>query len=607
MGGAYANESSVRHKGSIKGNMRVLASRDLLLTISVGLTGGLDSLYVKEVLGADAVVLGLLASIWSAIFLLFILTGGWISDQYDRKSMLLAGMILTLPNPLIFAFAPDWRIIIAANFLGAIGTALATPAYVALLFSSSEQNSRSRSIAVMNTLNSLANTVVPPLGALTIQSLGGLNEIRKIFLAQFILSIGVLVYTWKELENKPPVKKSQPKSPVEAIKEIFGQMGKIYKISNERKATSWLFLSLTGPWAWEVVGPFWIIYAAETCGSPISILGLLPAVYSLTAAILLLPLAEVSDRKGRKNIILFTRPFLYLCIGLLLLGGTLKEWAWASLIPLLAWVFRAVGDASGPSWTAASTEVIPEDLQSEWEATRDFLWRTMAIPATLVGGFLWNVDPRLPFMLPLLVDGLVRFPVLIYMIPETLIVHGHHQPSGPHIIVYGLHGSGRTFIARLIQKELLAEVVDETAIDEQDRKGFAVPIPFGNGKEKEIEEKVSEILAHKEKTVIIEGKPAVFAAKATDKGIVILLVAPKDERVRREHEKTHAPEFVVLSELEKEDREISKLTRHLYGVDISKLPPFDVAINTERVPPEKIVKIISLLHEKEESTGPDKN
>lgn len=81
----------------------------------------------------------------------------------------------------------------------------------------------------------------------------------------------------------------------------------------------------------------------------------------------------------------------------------------ASFIPLIAWIFRAVGDFSGPSWTAASTEVIPEDLQSEWEATRDFLWRSMSIPAVIAGGILWNMDPRLPFLMALCVDGLIGF------------------------------------------------------------------------------------------------------------------------------------------------------------------------------------------------------
>jgi len=59
-----------------------------------------------------------------------------------------------------------------ANFLGAVGTALAAPAYVSLSFSYSEQRTRSRTIAVMNTINNVANITIPPLGAMLIQTLG---------------------------------------------------------------------------------------------------------------------------------------------------------------------------------------------------------------------------------------------------------------------------------------------------------------------------------------------------------------------------------------------------------------------------------------------------
>jgi len=275
--------------------------REVLLTVIVGLTGGLDSLFVKEVLGADAVAPGLLSSIWSFTFLVFILFGGWISDNYDRKKMLVIGTALTLPNPLIFAFAQDCHAIIFASLLSAVSAAIATPAYVAILFSSSEQRSRSRSIAVINTLNSLANIVVPPPGALNIQSLGGLNEIRKIYLAQFPLSVGALLYTYLRLKD-PPRNKAYTKSLTSAVKEIFGKIVRMYKISKERKASSWLFLALSGPWAREVVGPFWVIYAAEVRRSPIYLLGLLPAFYSLITAMLALPLAKISDRKGRKKV-----------------------------------------------------------------------------------------------------------------------------------------------------------------------------------------------------------------------------------------------------------------------------------------------------------------
>ena len=590
-------------KSTIRGSIRTLVIRNLALTIIAGLSSGLNILFIRRVLGADAIALSILTSVWSIVFLTFIFIGGWIS-QYSRKKMMVAGMTLTLFNPLIYAFAPDWRMIIIAYFLGALGSTLVTPAYVSLLFSFSERKNRSRTIAIMNTLNSLANSIVPPIGATLIQTIGkgDLNWLRNIFIAQFFLTIAVVIYTWRRLEDKPLTKRRPMKKPTEAVKDIFGQIGKVYKVSKKRGATPWLLLSLTGPWAWETIGPFWVIYAAEICSSPVIVLGFLPSLYSLIVAILALPLAEISDKKGRKKAILMTRPFLHLCIISLLIGGTIRNWAFTPFIPLIAWILRAIGNSSGPSWTAASTEVIPEEMQSEWEATRTFLWRSMTIPAVMVGGFLWEIDPRLPFLTALLVDGLIRFPILIRRIPETLIVSNRRpRPAGPHIILYGLPGAGKTFIARLIQRDLSLELIDESFFKADEKR--AIPIPFLNNHEgeKKIEEKVDSILTNKDKAVIIEGEPAIFAAKNGDKGLIILLVAPKGERLKRELGKNGGPDFLAFKRMEEKDRKVVKLVRRLFDADVSKLPPFDIAINTERVPPEKIVEIIALLHgEKDE-------
>jgi len=93
VGNPLANIASTI-KSTVKGNIRVLVIRDLSLTIIAGLSGGLDILFIKKVLGADAIILSTLASIWSFVFLAFILIR-WISDHYSRKKMLIAGM----PSP----------------------------------------------------------------------------------------------------------------------------------------------------------------------------------------------------------------------------------------------------------------------------------------------------------------------------------------------------------------------------------------------------------------------------------------------------------------------------------------------------------------------------
>lgn len=88
------------------------------------------------------------------------------------------------------------------NVLAVLGTAFVVPSKVSLLFSNSRQENRSCSIAMMTTLTNLANSVVPPLGAITVQQMVGLNELRKIFFIQSMISAVILIYTWRALKGK---------------------------------------------------------------------------------------------------------------------------------------------------------------------------------------------------------------------------------------------------------------------------------------------------------------------------------------------------------------------------------------------------------------------
>jgi len=515
-----------------KGNLRVLLVRRVLLTVSGGLTAGLSTLYIKETLGADAVILGLFGSIWSAVFVFFILIGGWIGDRYDRKKVLLLGTALTLINPIIYALAPNWHVLILVNFLGALGSAISSPVYNAILYSSIEQKKRSQIVATLAVMASIANMVTPPLSAYLIQVMGGLEEIRKMFVAQFLISLVVWIYTFKKLMTMP---------------------------SSERN---------------EIKG----IYASEVCKSSLLIIGLLPTVDSIIRIFLQIPLAKISDRKGRKRVILLIRPFRYAALVVFILGGSYKN-AVTPFVPLFVWMFDAVGTSTGSSFWALRTEVMPKKVQSTWNALLNFVWYLSSIPASLLGGILWNIDPRLPFLFALIVDAGFRLPILIRYVPETIVRMRKAPRIGPHILIYGLSEAGLTSTARLVQRSMKAEIINATQTDTK---------------------RLSKILRSEKRPLIIEGTPALYAAKDEQESVRVLLVASREERTRRRSQKSKKPEFVAFKELEEEDRKVDRIARRLYHADLSSMPPFDVAINTERIPPKKVAKIIAVLREKED-------
>jgi len=536
--------SQLRSRFAFEGNLRVLLIRRVLLAVSGGLTAGLSTLYVKEILGADAIILGSLGSIWSMVFVLFILLGGWIGDRYDRKKVLLAGTGIVLINPIIYALAPNWHVIILVNFIGAVGSAISTPAYNAIIYSSIEQKKRSQFVATLVVMASIANIVTPPFAAYIIQLMGGLEEIRKMFFAQFLISLFVWIYTLKRLEAVPFHQRRKIKGVAEAVKDMFSQMRHVYQMARERKASSWIAMYILGPFAWQLVSPFWSIYAAEVCMAPLLIIGLLPAIDGIIRLTLQLPLARIADRSGRKKIILTVWPL------------------------------------------SLRTEVMPKRYQGTWNALLNFIWYLSSIPASFLGGLLWNIDPRLPFIFALTVDAGLRYPILMRLVPETLVPTRRAARIGPHILIYGLSEAGLTSTARLIQRTMKAEIINVSHMDIR---------------------RLSRILRNERKPVIIEGTPALYVANDEQDSVRVLLVASREERTRRRAQKDKKPEFVALKEIEDEDRRVNRIARRLYHADLSNMPPFDVAINTERVSPEKVARIIEILREEERKRDSEKD
>ncbi|RLI46622.1 hypothetical protein DRO64_00625 [Candidatus Bathyarchaeota archaeon] len=585
MGGLLRVISQLKSKFTFEGNLRVLLIRRVLLAVSGGLTAGLSTLYVKQILGADAIILGSLGSIWSIVFVLFILFGGWIGDRYDRKKVLLAGTGIVLINPIIYALAPSWHVIILVNFIGAVGSAISTPAYNAIVYSSIEQKKRSQFVATLIVMASIANIVTPPLAAYIIQLMGGLEEIRKMFFIQFLISLLVWIYTLKRLETIPLHEKRRIKGVMEAVKDMFSQMRHVYCMARERKASSWIAMYILGPFAWQLVSPFWSIYAAEVCMAPLLIIGLLPTIDGITKLTLQIPLARIADKSGRKKILLTVWPLRYAGLIVFIIGGSYQI-PIIPYIPLITWMLDAAGTSVSSSFWSLRTEVMPKRYQSTWNALLNFVWYLSSIPASFLGGLLWNIDPRLPFVFALAVDAGLRYPILMRLVPETLIRTKRTARIGPHILIYGLSEAGLTSTARLIQRTMKAEIINVSHIDVR---------------------RLSRILRNERRPVIIEGTPALYVANEEQDSVRILLVASKEERTRRRAQRDKKPEFVALKEIEDEDRRVDKIARRLYHANLSNMPPFDVAINTERVSPEKVAKIIEILREEERRKDSDKD
>jgi MFS family permease len=287
------------------------------------------------------------------------LVSGQLADSWGRKRVLVLGWLIGLPVLFMIVWAPSWGWIIAANALLGINQGLAWS--MTVIMKVDLVGPKSRGLAVG--LNEFAGYLAVGVTAFLTGYLASRYGLRPVpiylgvgyAVLGFVLSI-MLVRDTRDhvrLEAAGSSKQSTPMS----FREIFV----LTSFGNRNlfaASQAGLVNNLNDGMSW---GIFPLFFAGFGLG--VERIGILKAIYPATWGILQIATGPLSDRWGRKGLIvagmwvqsagLFltaaTRQFEWWVVGSLLLGlGT------AMVYPSL---IAAVSDASHPAWRARSLSV----------------------------------------------------------------------------------------------------------------------------------------------------------------------------------------------------------------------------------------------------------
>jgi MFS family permease len=287
------------------------------------------------------------------------LISGQLADSWGRKRVLVLGWLLGLPVPFMIIWAPSWNWVITANALLGINQGLAWS--MTVIMKIDLVGPKSRGLAVG--LNECAGYLTVGVTAFLTGYLASEYGLRPapIYLGVayailgFALSIRLVRDTRDHvrLETAGHARQASPMS----FKEIF-----LLTSFGDRNlfaaSQAGLVNNLNDGMSWGIFPLFFASF-----GLTVERIGILKAVYPAIWGILQIATGPLSDRWGRKGLIvagmwvqaagLFvtgaTHHFEWWLVGSLLLGlGT------AMVYPSL---IAAVSDASHPSWRARSLSV----------------------------------------------------------------------------------------------------------------------------------------------------------------------------------------------------------------------------------------------------------
>jgi MFS family permease len=287
------------------------------------------------------------------------LVSGHLADVWGRKRVLVIGWLFGLPVPFIVMWAPSWEWVIAANALLGINQGFAWS--MTVIMKVDLVGPKSRGLAVG--LNEFAGYIAVGVTAFLTGYIAAHYGMRP---APFYLGIGyavlglaLSVLLVRDTREHVQLEARGDQQPAEAT-----SFWKIFSLTSfgDRNlfaaCQAGLVNNLNDGMSWGIFPLFF-----NSFGLGVERIGILKAVYPATWGILQIATGPLSDRWGRKGLIVagmwvqsaglfltaLTRSFEWWLLASLLLGlGT------AMVYPSL---IAAVSDASHPTWRARSLSV----------------------------------------------------------------------------------------------------------------------------------------------------------------------------------------------------------------------------------------------------------
>ena len=316
------------------------------------------------------------------------LISGTLADRVGRKKVLVAGWVVGVPVPFMIMLAPSWGWIVAANVLLGVNQGLAWSMRV--LMKIDLVGPRGRGLAVG--LNEFAGYLVVGLTALATGYLASVYGLRPepFYLGIGYAMLGLLISVFFVGDTTEHVRLEMEQHPPESVpltfREVFARTS--FKDRNLFACSqAGLVNNLNDSMSW---GVFPLFFSAFGLG--VERIGVLKAVYPAIWGCLQVLTGPLSDRWGRKGLIVAGMWVQATGIFITVASRSFGWWLWGSILLGLgtAMVYpsliAAVSDNSHPSWRARSLSV--------YRFWRDLGYAVGALSAGLIAdtlGLSWAI------------------------------------------------------------------------------------------------------------------------------------------------------------------------------------------------------------------------
>ena len=393
-------------------NVWAVGFTSMFMDISSEMVLNILSLFLSNVLGVQTSIIGLIDGVAEATASILKLFSGWLSDRIGgRKWLAVIGYGLSAIFKPLFYFANSWGLVAGARWADRVGKGIRTAPRDALVADSVEQKMRGLAFGfhrAMDTTGAMVGLIIAALvvwltqkndlllSRQTFQTIV-LVSLIPAFLAVITLAFGARDVAVKDKREAPRIS--------------LKRMGKPFSI----------FLVIVSIFTLGNSADSFLVLRAQNLG--ISVLGILLmlAVFNLIYALVSTPAGSLSDRIGRRKLIIGG----WLVYAVIYLGFAAARSSWhVWVLYALYGFYYGMAYGSANAWVA---DLVPEHLRGTAYGTYNAVIGLLAFPASFIAGVLWQglgnwtgFGPSAPFLFGGVMALIAALLMVVWMPRESL-------------------------------------------------------------------------------------------------------------------------------------------------------------------------------------------
>lgn len=357
--------------------IRTFAAASFLNDLGSDIIYPLWPLFVTTVLRANMAALGFLDGLGEALVSISQAGSGYLSDRLRRRKVFIwTGYIFGSISRLGYSLASFWTHLIPFRIMDRMGKIRSAPrdALVADISSLENRGKHFGLLRAMDHLGAFFGVLIciiffPLLGYRVLFALAALPSLASVCLILFF------------------------------IKERKSDEGKIYRgISFKDFDRNYqLFLLLSSLFALGAFSYSFLLIFAKEFGFKATFVPVLYLIFTAAASLLSLPFGKLSDRIGRKSVLMIS----YLLWAVVCLSFILMRRSWMIMFAFL--LYGAHRGALEPVQKTFVCELAPSHLRASSLGGFQMVTGLCALPASLIAGVLWeSLGVAAPFLFSLL-------------------------------------------------------------------------------------------------------------------------------------------------------------------------------------------------------------